>query len=51
MPVNTVRLLIVVAAIAAIVVVMFVTGWADDRAPGGSQGRVPVTNTSPGNSR
>ena len=29
--------------VAAIVALAFVTGWADDRAPAGSKGRVPVT--------
>jgi hypothetical protein len=46
MPANTVRIIIVVVAVAAIVTVMFVTGLADDRAPPGSGGRVPVTQTS-----
>jgi hypothetical protein len=36
---------IIVVAVAAIVTVMFVTGIADDRAPPGSGGRVPVTDT------
>jgi hypothetical protein len=50
MPVNTVRIIIVVVAVAAIVTAMFVTGLADDRAPAGSGGRVPVTHTSTDNS-
>jgi hypothetical protein len=33
----------VLLVVAAIVVLVFVTGWADDRAPAGSKGRVPVT--------
>jgi hypothetical protein len=37
-----IRLLLVLAAIAAIVVLLFVTGWADDRAQPGSSGRVQV---------
>ena len=36
------RLLLVLAIIAAIVVLLFVTGWADDRAQPGSSGRVQV---------
>jgi hypothetical protein len=36
------RLLLVLAVIAAIVVLLFVTGWADDRAQPGSSGRVQV---------
>jgi hypothetical protein len=35
----------VVVAVAAILIVMFVTGLADDKAPTGSGGRVPVTHT------
>ena len=42
---NTLRIIIFVVAVAAVVIVMFVTGWADDRAPPGSGGRVPVTDT------
>ena len=45
MPANTVRIIIVVVAVAALVIVMFVTGLADDKAPPGSGGRVPVTHT------
>jgi hypothetical protein len=44
-PANTARIVIFVVAVAAIVVVMFVTGLADDKAPPGSGGRVPVTHT------
>jgi hypothetical protein len=40
------RILIAIAIVAAIVVLMLVTGWADDRAPTGSKGRVPVTQTT-----
>ena len=36
------RLLLVLAAIAVVVVLLFVTGWADDRADPGSTGRVQV---------
>jgi hypothetical protein len=38
------RLIIFLVAVAAVVAVMFVTGWADDKAPPGSQGRVPVSD-------
>ena len=41
---NTARILVVVA-VAAIVILMFATGLADDKAPPGSGGRVPVTHT------
>jgi hypothetical protein len=44
-PANSVRIIIFVVAVAAVVIVMFVTGWADDKAPPGSGGRVPVTDT------
>jgi hypothetical protein len=54
-PANTVPIIIVVVAVAAIVAVVLVTGIADDKAPAGSQGRVPVTDTvtddSPGSRR
>jgi hypothetical protein len=46
MPANTVRIIVVVVAVAAVVTVMFITGLADDRAPPGSGGRAPVTHTS-----
>jgi hypothetical protein len=45
MPANTVRIIIVVAAVVAIAIVIFATGLADDQAPPGSGGRVPVTHT------
>jgi len=38
-----IHLLIVLAAIAVVVAMLFVTGWADDRADPGSTGRVQVT--------
>ena len=46
MPANTVRIIIVVVAVAAVVTVTLVTGLADDKAPAGSGGRVPVTDTA-----
>jgi hypothetical protein len=45
-PANTVRIIIVVVAVAAVVIVTLVTGLADDKAPPGSGGRVPVTHTA-----
>jgi hypothetical protein len=45
MPANTIRIVIFVVTVAAIVIVMFVTGWADDKASPGSGGRVPVPET------
>lgn len=38
-----VRVLVFVVLVAAIVAVVFATGWADDKAGPGSRGRVPVT--------
>jgi hypothetical protein len=46
---NIAARLILLAAIAAIILGMFVTGWADDKAPPGSGGRggpVSVTATN-----
>ena len=43
-PANTARIIVVVA-VAAIVILMLATGLADDKAPPGSGGRVPVTHT------
>jgi hypothetical protein len=48
---NIARIIIFVVAVAAVVIVMFVMGWADDKAPSGSKGRVPVTNTGTNDSR
>jgi Tfp pilus assembly protein PilO len=48
---NTARIIIALLVVVAIVALAFVSGWADDRAPAGSKGRVPVTapatNTTP----
>jgi hypothetical protein len=48
---NTTRFIIFLGAVAAVVILMFATGWADDKAPPGSQGRVPVTAASSNDSR
>jgi hypothetical protein len=40
---NSARVIAVLVVVAAIVVLVFVSGWADDSAPAGSKGRVPVT--------
>jgi hypothetical protein len=45
-PANTVPIIIVVVAVAAIVTVMLVTGLADDKAPAGTGGRMLVTDTA-----
>jgi hypothetical protein len=42
-PRGAVKLLVLLAVVAAIIVLVLATGWADDKAPRGSQGRVPVT--------
>jgi hypothetical protein len=46
MPANITRFIVFLGAVAAVVVLMFATGGADDKAPPGSQGRVPVTDTA-----
>jgi hypothetical protein len=42
---NSVRIIVFVLAVAAVVILVFVTGWADDKAQPGSTGRVKVTRT------
>jgi hypothetical protein len=42
-PSNAARLIAVLVVVAAIVLLVLVSGWADDNAPAGSQGRAPVT--------
>jgi hypothetical protein len=49
-PGHIARIIIFVVAVAAIVIVIFVTGSADDKAAPGSGGRVPVTSPSGSNS-
>jgi hypothetical protein len=44
---NTARFIIFLVAVGAVVVVMLVTGSADDKAEPGSSGRVPVTTATP----
>ena len=39
--------ILVVALVAASLIAVFATGWADDRARPGSTGRVPVSGTAP----
>jgi hypothetical protein len=48
---RAVKLLILLALAAAIIIVILATGWADDKAPPGSQGRAPVTYMPPADSR
>jgi hypothetical protein len=48
---NATRLITFLVAVAAVVIIMFVTGWADDKAEPGSQGRVPVGDTTYNDSR
>ena len=50
-PHRAVGLLILLALFAAIVVLVLATGWADDEAPPGSKGRVPVTYMPPTGAR
>jgi hypothetical protein len=42
-----VRIVLALLAVGAVVIVMLVTGWADDKAKPGSGGRVPVPTVSP----
>jgi hypothetical protein len=45
---NTVRIMILLVAVCAVVIVMLATGWADDKAKPGSGGRVPVPTVTSG---
>jgi hypothetical protein len=45
--VHPIRILLAVLLIVAILIVVFASGWADDRAKPGSTGRAPVTSTAP----
>jgi hypothetical protein len=47
-PANVKRIVIAVLIVAAIVVLLFATGWADDRAPPGTRGRATVNAPSQG---
>jgi hypothetical protein len=38
------RIILILAAIAVVVALLFVTGWADDKAKPGSTGRGQVTS-------
>jgi ABC-type transporter Mla subunit MlaD len=42
-----VRFIILLAAVCAVVIVLLVTGSADDKAEPGSSGRVPVPTATP----
>jgi hypothetical protein len=44
---ETARIALLLLVVAAIVGVMFVAGWADNRAKPGSVGRVPVATATP----
>ena len=44
---STARIVILLLAVGAVVVVMLVTGWADKKAEPGSGGRVPVPTATP----
>ena len=41
------RIIIAVVFVVAVLVVVFATGWADDRAEPGSRGRAPVSTAAP----
>jgi hypothetical protein len=40
------RIAVLLVLLAVVVAVVLLTGWANDQAPPGSRGRVPVTHTS-----
>jgi hypothetical protein len=44
--VHPIRILLAVLLVVAILIVVFATGWADDRAEPGSTGRAPVSSTA-----
>ena len=41
------RILLAVLVVVAVLIIVFATGWADDRAKPGSKGRAPVSTTAP----
>ena len=43
---HPIRILLAVVLVVAILIVVFATGWADDRAKPGSTGRAPVSSTA-----
>jgi hypothetical protein len=51
MPASAARIVILVVTVAAIVILILATGWADDKAQPGTGGRAPVTNSSADDSR
>ena len=44
---HSTRILLAVLLVVAVLIVVFATGWADDRAKPGSRGRAPVGTTAP----
>jgi hypothetical protein len=44
--VHPIRILLAVLLVVAILIVVFASGWADDRAEPGSAGRAPVSSTA-----
>ena len=44
---HPVRIFIAVLLVVAVLIVVFATGWADDKAKPGSTGRAPVSSTAP----
>jgi hypothetical protein len=45
--VHPIRILLAVLLVVAILIVVFASGWADDKAKPGSSGRAPVSSTAP----
>ena len=44
---HSTRILLAVLLVVAVLIVVFATGWADDRAKPGSTGRAPVSSSAP----
>jgi hypothetical protein len=44
--VHRTRILIAVVVVVAVLIVVFASGWADDRAKPGSRGRAPVSTAA-----
>jgi UDP-N-acetylmuramyl pentapeptide phosphotransferase/UDP-N-acetylglucosamine-1-phosphate transferase len=45
--VHSTRVIIAILVVVAVLIVVFATGWADDRAKPGSRGRAPVSTAAP----
>jgi hypothetical protein len=45
--VQPTRILLAALLVVAVLIVVFASGWADDRAKPGTTGRAPVTSSTP----